>query len=532
MKRARMAFVLFSAMRNEGPFLFDWIAYHRSIGFDRICIVTNDCTDGSYPLLKKLSEAGVIEHFDQTVPRGVSPQKSAVQLINGKDYLSTGDWAIFLDADEYLNIKVGDGKVSDFAGYLEDRSAQGMLINWRLFGDSGQKIFNGSYVCNDFTRCEVESSYSQFKTFFKVGAGTQGFSPLLHRCLLAPEVNGFSDFLTGSGARLGEVGPPKAIRRHKSWLINGDEPFAYLMGAEIGYDIAQVNHYIVRDPTSFRLKKERGRGYKARSNFNNRHTDRFYGEKNRNEATDRSILRWQAAIEATKVELLKRCDIAQELAVIRRIYRENAYSAGDEVMTAESELKLTQFPLSFPEEEQGFVREIYQGANAIIEYGSGGSTRLAAELGVPCVSVESDSDWSARLNAVLNETYDERSSAVAVHVNIGATKEWGYPQNRRHFDQYWRYPLQVWQDPIADKVDTVLIDGRFRKACFAATLMNIKRETRILFDDYTGRRIYHDVEIFAKPERTVGRMAEFIVKPGLIAPERFTTVIPWFSEVR
>lgn len=528
----RMALVLFSAMRNEGPFLFDWIAYHRAIGFDSIFIVTNDCSDGSYPLLRKMADAGVIEYIDQTVPEGVSPQKSAVQLTADMAVLQQDDWGIFLDADEYLNIKVGKGKVSDLVAYLDDRDVQGMLINWRLFGDAGQPQFQGSYISDDYLRCEPVSVYSQFKTFFKVGKTAVGFSPFLHRCEVAPGAGALTDFVTGSGATLGQAGPAKVGRRHAKWLREGDEPFAHVMDDEIGYDIAQVNHYIVRDPVSFALKQQRGRGYRPRTNFNGRHTDNFYQKNNRNEVTDDTILRWQGAVRKVKKDLLRQCGIARELRDIEEIYSKSSNTLKDELLATQKPDSATDFPLTFPEEVQGFVREVYANAKAIIEYGSGGSTRLAAEVGVPCVAVESDLDWANGLNAALAQGYDGSPTSRAIHVDIGPTKAWGYPEDNQKYDQFWRYPMQVWDDPITNSVDTVLIDGRMRKACFAATLINIKRETRVLFDDYAGRRTYHDVEKFAKPTRYVGRMAEFIVKPGLVDAAGFAQIIPWFFQMK
>jgi hypothetical protein len=33
--------VLFSAMKNEAPFVLEWIAYHKAIGFDEIVICSN-----------------------------------------------------------------------------------------------------------------------------------------------------------------------------------------------------------------------------------------------------------------------------------------------------------------------------------------------------------------------------------------------------------------------------------------------------------------------------------------------------------
>ena len=188
------------------------------------------------------------------------------------------------------------------------------------------------------------------------------------------------------------------------------------------------------------------------------------------------------------------------------------------------------FPLTFPPDVAEHVRECYQQAQGIVEYGSGGSTKLAAELGVSCLSVESDPDWAAALTRHLDSMSDEPASAQVMHIDIGTTEAWGYPTDPSHWDQYWRYPLQVWeQDPAPSHV---LIDGRMRKACFAATLLNIRRETTILFDDYTDRPFYHGVEDILAPTLTIGRMAEFHARPGMLDQAGFAALIPWFFDLR
>ena len=75
-----MASVLFSAMRNEGPFVLDWVTYHRAIGFDKIVVVTNDCDDGTEEILDALQAQGQVEHVRQILPDGKSPQGAAVAL--------------------------------------------------------------------------------------------------------------------------------------------------------------------------------------------------------------------------------------------------------------------------------------------------------------------------------------------------------------------------------------------------------------------------------------------------------------------
>ncbi|WP_309664554.1 hypothetical protein [Tabrizicola sp.] len=188
-----------------------------------------------------------------------------------------------------------------------------------------------------------------------------------------------------------------------------------------------------------------------------------------------------------------------------------------------------EFVLTFPADEAGLVRQHYAAAASILEYGSGGSTVLAAELGKPVFSVESDAAWAERLR---HHLVDISGTAVIHHVDIGLTKDWGYPINSQAYRAFHRYALSVWDRPDFIHPDVVLIDGRFRAACFAATMMRCTRPVTVLFDDYTARRYYHRVEALVARDETVGRLARFTVVPRQIPPEMLTEVIGWFSDPR
>lgn len=48
-------------MRNEGPFIVEWVSWYRMLGFE-VLVVTNDCTDHSVELLQALQAAGWLHH--------------------------------------------------------------------------------------------------------------------------------------------------------------------------------------------------------------------------------------------------------------------------------------------------------------------------------------------------------------------------------------------------------------------------------------------------------------------------------------
>lgn len=305
-----MSSILISAMRNEGPFILEWVAYHLAVGFDRIIIFSNNCTDGSDILLDTLAEAGAIEHIRQEPPPGVSAQASAAMRVNELGILRHGDWASWLDADEFLNIKVGNRDVPALIEAIGP--AKGILIPWRCFGDNGHARFPGRYISSDFvTASGIDFRPNlEIKTFFLVGPWILGLSDNgINRPAL--QINNgltFSDFITGAGRSLDQKHDATA-----SWLA-GNNPSATrkISWRERGWKIAQINHYAVRTPEYFQLKSLRGRGWKADATGknNNRHTPDFYSVMNQNNTVDRSILFHASSVDSRLRELLNSDNVA------------------------------------------------------------------------------------------------------------------------------------------------------------------------------------------------------------------------------
>ena len=85
--------------------------------------------------------------------------------------------------------------------------------------------------------------------------------------------------------------------------------------------------------------------------------------------------------------------------------------------------------------------------------------------------------------------------------------------------------MSIWDLPEFVHPDVVLIDGRFRAACFLTTLFRCTRPLTLLWDDYIDRPAYHEVESLLKPVEMIGRMARFDVVPMPIPADRLLWVI-------
>lgn len=166
-----------------------------------------------------------------------------------------------------------------------------------------------------------------------------------------------------------------------------------------------------------------------------------------------------------------------------------------------------------PEKSANLLKSLLADADHFLEYGSGGSTRLATTMDLKSLtSVESD---SAFLQSV---DYHVRRDAPnldwrPMFVDIGATAFLGYPKTLKARTRWARYPLTPWTQSA--NPDLILIDGRFRVACALAAARYAAPGTRVFVDDYGLRPWYWKICNHLTPITSVGRAQLFEVPRGV-----------------
>ena len=260
--------------KNEGPYLVEWVAHHRAIGFDRILVYTNDCDDGTDAILRRMADLGLVTHRDNSAWRGRSPQQHALDAALREPQITGADWVAHIDIDEFVNIQTGDGTLDALLAAVPE--ATHVAMTWRLFGSAGIRAFADAPVTEQFTRAAPRYLPKPHIAWgFKTLGRTLGAYRKLacHRPAgLRPEAAHRVHWVNGSGRPM-----PHSLRQ-RGWR-NGRET--------IGYDLVQLNHYATRALEAFLIKRQRGRAL---------HVDRTIGlnywlRMDWNDHTDRSILR-------------------------------------------------------------------------------------------------------------------------------------------------------------------------------------------------------------------------------------------------
>ena len=164
----------------------------------------------------------------------------------------------------------------------------------------------------------------------------------------------------------------------------------------------------------------------------------------------------------------------------------------------------------FDSQDAMFKENIYN-IDIYAEYGVGESTIwVFNNTKAKIISVDTSQVWLEKIKT--NLAVD--SSRVNLGwVDLGDLSNWGKPTSYEKKENIINYLEYIWQYPLTPKL--ILIDGRFRVACFFTCLLRAEIGTRIIFDDYVNRPYYHIVEELVLPVETFSRQALFIVPDQL-----------------
>lgn len=165
-------------------------------------------------------------------------------------------------------------------------------------------------------------------------------------------------------------------------------------------------------------------------------------------------------------------------------------------------------------EKQLFKKYIVESKN-YLEFGLGGSTIFTLlHSNANIVSVDTNKKWIRFMEGyrLIKRSLGDR--LVIHYVDIGPTKNWGYPVDEEKAENFYKFSSSVFQLRQINDVDTILVDGRFRVACVLQSVLQCgeNKGLKILIHDYSFREEYHVVEKYLDLVEKVQSLYVFEIK--------------------
>ncbi len=201
-------------VRDEAPYLREWIEFHAMVGVEHFFIYDNASTDGTARLLEDYSRSGLATVLPWP-PIGGWNGQTAAYAHAAASFRQTARWMAFIDADEFLFPETAATLTEALAGYAGHAR---LSLPWRCFGHGGHDRRPGGLTIDSYRR---------------------------RSALAAPELTKTKSIVDPCRVRELHVHAP---------VVDGETVTLT--------DGILLNHYITRSREEFDAKVARGYGYK------------------------------------------------------------------------------------------------------------------------------------------------------------------------------------------------------------------------------------------------------------------------------
>ena len=280
-----MRITALTCVKNEGPFLLEWIAFNRVIGVTDFLFYHNDCTDGTDRLLAKLEEHGIVNHLPNPA-EGRNYQMEALKKSRRQPVIKQADWVWVADVDEFLNIHVGDHTIPALIEACGD--PQVISLTFQFFGNDGIEAYQDTPVIEQFLHSHNPDIWTN-EMAIEVKSLVRADFPLNYY---------------GAHRPFHDEDVPK--RKQPKWTDGSGRPVRIQFIKRVNKrrirkfpskgarDFATLNHYALRSLDSYLVKNDRGDVNREFREFD----DTYWRERNDNAYFDDSILRYSAPLKA------------------------------------------------------------------------------------------------------------------------------------------------------------------------------------------------------------------------------------------
>jgi len=225
--RPKRTLCVVATLKNEAPYIREWIEYHRIVGVEKFFLYDNESDDDLRSVLEPYMRAGIVE----LIPWAGRAQQLAIYAAAFRRYGRQTKWMAVIDADEFLFPVFHDSIPKVLEEY---ETHAGVTANWMMFDSKGHETKPGGLVVESYRRRlpPVTAAACHVKTLCK---------PAYTRAFMNPHI---------PAMRLGR----HVVNQAKEPMLC---PFNYVVA---GTAKLMVFHYWTKSREEFLGKLARGRG--------------------------------------------------------------------------------------------------------------------------------------------------------------------------------------------------------------------------------------------------------------------------------
>eukprot|EP01065_Artemidia_motanka_P008553 TRINITY_DN14309_c0_g1_i2.p1 TRINITY_DN14309_c0_g1~~TRINITY_DN14309_c0_g1_i2.p1 ORF type:complete len:493 (+),score=77.19 TRINITY_DN14309_c0_g1_i2:47-1525(+) len=154
----RPPLLLVTKVRNEGPYVAEWIEYHRLLGVDAFLLYEDMSTDGTAAILREYQSRGIVHVINHFSPIRSKAYAAAVRAVAAP--YDNQAWVAMIDGDEFMVPaapcdSLGPRSpclVDAFEHWRNTQNATTLVLERLAFGSGGQRSWSPEPVTRRFVR--------------------------------------------------------------------------------------------------------------------------------------------------------------------------------------------------------------------------------------------------------------------------------------------------------------------------------------------------------------------------------------------
>lgn len=220
-----------SISKNEGPYIREWVEYHKLVGINKFYFYDNESDDETKRVLQPYIDEGIVEYsFFPGKARQLDAYNDAIMK-----HKSECRWMAFIDMDEFLLPTVPFKPISEIVSEIVFKAgggAVGVSVNWAIYGSSHFDEKPEGLVIENFVNRALPTHWSCF----------------IVKTICNPRM--VKDFIS----------PHYPLYKIGAYSVNdsdGERQYGWYC-YQVAYQQIRVNHYFSKSKQEYLKKQQRG----------------------------------------------------------------------------------------------------------------------------------------------------------------------------------------------------------------------------------------------------------------------------------